>query len=121
MAHFLSPILYAVLLVDQITVIGNKMCDKTSRFANICAQKKTNKKFFQPLKLWVAVARHNFKWLKIQIDQHSMISVSSNLNIIFALCIYFSFYNDLNTVYLCCEKCIHVHLYICNTIYLKSA
>ena len=30
----------SVLLVDQITVIGNKMCISTPRFANICAQIK---------------------------------------------------------------------------------
>ena len=58
--HFLS-----VLLVDQITVIGNEMYVYTSRFANICAQIKQIWVIFSHLKLWVAVARHNFKWLKI--------------------------------------------------------
>ena len=49
----------SVLLVDQITVIENK------RFANICAQFKQIWVILSHLKLWVAVARHNFMWVKI--------------------------------------------------------
>ena len=56
---------HSVLLVDQITVIGNEMCVQISRFANICAQIIQIGVVFNRLKLWVAVARHIFKWVKI--------------------------------------------------------
>ena len=52
-------------LTDQITVIGNEMSVYTSRFANVLCQIKQISVIFSHLKLWVAVARHNFKWLKI--------------------------------------------------------
>ena len=56
---------WSVLFVDQITVIGNEMCVWTSRFANNCAEIKQVWVIFCHLELWVAVARHNFKWVKI--------------------------------------------------------
>ena len=58
-------VVFIVLLADQITDIGNEISAKT--FANICAQIKQICVIFSHLKLWVAVARHNFKWLKIKI------------------------------------------------------
>ena len=45
----------SVLLVDQITVIGNEMGVWTSSFENICAQIKQILVIFIHLKLWVAV------------------------------------------------------------------
>ena len=52
------------LLVDQITVSGNKMCVKTSIFANITAL--INQVFFRHLKVWVTVAKHKFKWMELK-------------------------------------------------------
>ena len=55
-----------VLLVDQkITVIGNEMSVQTARFANIWSQIKQISVIFSYLKLLVAVATHNFKWMEI--------------------------------------------------------
>ena len=45
--------------------IGNEMSVYTSIFANGCRQIKNISVIFNHLKLWIAVARHNFKWLKI--------------------------------------------------------
>ena len=46
----------------EITVFGDEMCVQTSGVANVWSQIK---KMFTHLKLWVAVASHNFKWVKI--------------------------------------------------------
>ena len=43
----------------------NKMCVLTSRIENICAYFKQIWVIFNHLKLWVAVARHDFKTVKI--------------------------------------------------------
>ena len=53
--------LKSMLLVDQIHVIGNEICVKTARFANILSQIRRRRVIFTHLKLWIAVARHNFK------------------------------------------------------------
>ena len=42
------------------------MCVKASRFANVCSQIKHIRVIFSHLELWIAVARHNFKWVKIK-------------------------------------------------------
>ena len=41
------------------------MSVQISRFANVWSQIKQIQVIFTDLKLWVAVARHNFKWLKM--------------------------------------------------------
>ena len=41
------------------------MCVETSRFANICAQIKQIFVIFNHIKLWVEIARHSFKWLRL--------------------------------------------------------
>ena len=58
---------YFVLLVDQITLIDGEMSVQTSRFANVWSEIKEICVIFTHLKLWVAVARHNFKRVKIQL------------------------------------------------------
>ena len=52
------------LLVDQITHTGNEMCVETSRFANVWSQIKQICQNYTHMKLWFAVVRHNFKWVK---------------------------------------------------------
>ena len=52
---------HLVLSVDQVTFIGNEMCVYTSKLANFWSQIKQICIIFTYLKLWVAVARHNFK------------------------------------------------------------
>ena len=59
-SHFSS-----ILLSYQITFIGNKMRFWTSRFSNVWSQIKQIRVISTHLKLWVAVERHNFKWVKI--------------------------------------------------------
>ena len=51
------------LINDQITAIENKMSVQTSQFANVWSQIKQIRVIFTQLKLWVAVARHNFSKL----------------------------------------------------------
>ena len=51
-----------------MSVIGNQMCVKTSRFTNVWSQAKHIGVIFTHLKLWIAVARHNFKLVKITSD-----------------------------------------------------
>ena len=57
--------LYFVLQAEQITVIGNEMSVQTSRFSNIWSKIKQLWVIVAHLKLWVAVATHNFKGSKI--------------------------------------------------------
>ena len=40
---------------------------------------------FSHLKLWIAVARHNFKWLKIWIEYLSAIRVKVNYQIMYSV------------------------------------
>ena len=47
------------------TVIGNEMSGITSTFLNVLSQIKQISVIFTHLKLWIAIARHNFKWVKI--------------------------------------------------------
>ena len=51
-----------LLLVNQITVVWMKCVSKHQDLQNSSAQIK---QIFSHLKLWVAVAKHNFKLLKI--------------------------------------------------------
>ena len=57
----------ALLLIHLITAIGNKMCLSTSTFALYRYQIVQIWVIFSHLKLWVAVARRNCKWVKIYI------------------------------------------------------
>ena len=52
-------------ITDQITDIGIEMCYETSRLAHIGPETKQIWVISIHLKLWVAVARHNFKWVKM--------------------------------------------------------
>ena len=52
------------LFVDKNTVFGSEMNVDAWR---CLATNLTNKSIFTHLKLWVAVARHNFKWVKTKI------------------------------------------------------
>ena len=54
-------IILICLLADQITVIGNKMSVKTSRFANVWSHIKQIVVIDIHLKLWNAVTRHIIK------------------------------------------------------------
>ena len=47
--------------------LENEMCVKKAKFANVLSKTKHIWVIFTHLKLWVAVARHNFKWVKITI------------------------------------------------------
>ena len=49
---------------DLIAVIRNEMYVETSRFTNVGPQIKKLWVIFTHSKLWVTVARHNFKWVK---------------------------------------------------------
>ena len=51
------------------------MCVCTWTFANVCVKIKQIWVIFSHLKLWIAVARHNFKSLKILINYFSRIRV----------------------------------------------
>ena len=55
-----TTIVSSVLLAVKITDIGNERGVQTSRFANVWPEIKQTVIFTQ-LKLWVAVASHNFK------------------------------------------------------------
>ena len=66
-------------------VIGNGMWAYTSRFTNIWSQIKQISVVVSHLMLWVAVARHNFRWVKNQIIYFS----ASRVNIIATICSYF--------------------------------
>ena len=46
--------------------IGNETSIETSKFANVCYQIEEISVIFTHLKLWIAVARHNFMWVKIE-------------------------------------------------------
>ena len=57
---------------------------ETSRFANICAQIEQIRVIFTHLRLWIAVAGHNLKWVKISINYLSRIR--ANLENVFHSC-----------------------------------
>ena len=73
MIHFVNPFtanndynrFYSVWLSEQITVIGNKRNVYNFKFENVCFQIAQKWVIFTPFKLWVAVATHNFEWVKI--------------------------------------------------------
>ena len=52
------------LLTDLIAAIGDEKSGWTSRFANVSSEQIWV--IFTRLKLWIAVARHNFKRVKIK-------------------------------------------------------
>ena len=60
-----------ILLANLITVIGNEMSVYSSRFANVWSHIKKIGVIFTHMKLWVAVARHNFMWAKIKMIEFS--------------------------------------------------
>ena len=49
------------LLADHIILIGHEIGGKTSRFGNIWHQIQQIRVIFTHLKLWVALASHNFR------------------------------------------------------------
>ena len=57
---------WSLLLDDHINASASDMSVYTSRFANFWSQIKQTWVIFTHLRLCVAVARHNFKWLKIR-------------------------------------------------------
>ena len=59
----LTPLLESLLIA--FNVIGNDMSVWTSKFENVCSQIKQMRVIFTHFKLWVAVARYNFKWVKM--------------------------------------------------------
>ena len=60
---------YFVLLVVQVTVITNEMCVKTAKFRYFRSQIKHLSVFLTHFRVWIAVARHNLKWVVIKICQ----------------------------------------------------
>ena len=89
-----------MLLPRRITVI--KMCVLTSRFANVLCQIRQTGVIFTHLKLWVAVARHNFRFYFIL------------LGFIFLIC----FINCLNRSYWERNACLYIKICKC-FIFLK--
>ena len=56
---------HSMLLSDWRTAVANELCVQTSIFANCWFQIKQICVIFTHLRLWIAVARHNLKWVKI--------------------------------------------------------
>ena len=50
-------------------LLGIKMSAQTSKFANVWSQIWKISVIFTHLKLWIAVARHKVKWVKIKINK----------------------------------------------------
>ena len=70
----------SVLSSDQITVTGDEMNFQILRFANAWSEIKQIWVIFTHLKLWIATAIHNFKWVKIKINYLSGKRVKMGIN-----------------------------------------
>ena len=57
-------------------ILGKKCVFKTSRFANVSFQIEQICIISTHLKLWVAVVRHAFEWVKNKINQLSRLTVN---------------------------------------------
>ena len=60
------------------------MTVKTSRFVNILTQIRQIGEIYNHLRLWIAVARHNLKWLKIEIILLNSIRVKKGTSLLAA-------------------------------------